>query len=204
MAADMSLHRLHLILQVIMGWKRRYPYQFDDGLCWYGQDFTDEDGEYMPVGEDDRHTPLCEAAPRAKATFDYHYDLDDILLEGTWCVKIQVEQILAAGPDLLVPRCLAGKRAGPPDDFRGIGDYEGCVLSLKHPSHPRHPEARKALGDSFDPDAFNADEINRQLASIESLESQPEAWQRKLSPAVNPGRPAVGERWIYGSRSRSR
>lgn len=202
-AANMSLNRLHLILQVIMGWRRRYPYQFDDGLFWYGQDFTHESGEYIPVGQDDRRTPLAEIAPRAKAGFEYHYDLDQILLEGTWCLKVQVEQILPASPELRVPLCLAGKRAGPPDDFPGIVDYEGCVLSLKDPTDPRHNEARKQLGD-FDPDAFDAEETNRWLATIESLERETEVWQRKRAPSATPGRPTVGGRWLYGSRSRSR
>jgi Plasmid pRiA4b ORF-3-like protein len=203
-AANMSLNRLHLILQLLMGWQHRYPYQFDDGLCWYGQDFTDEQGKYVPVGQDDAQTPLTEIAPRAKASFDYHYDLDQILLEGTWCLKIQVEQILSASQDLRVPLCLAGKRAGPPDDFPGIAGYEGCVLSFKDPTDPRHHEARNALGAEFDPDAFNVDDINRRLATIESLARHPEAWQRKPPPSATPGRPPVGGRWVYGSRSRSR
>jgi hypothetical protein len=202
-ASTTSLNRLHLILQVVMGWRRRYPYQFDDGLTWYGQDFIDEDGEYNPVGEDDRQTPLAEVAPRAKASFEYHYDLDDILMEGTWCLKIEVEQILPAVPDSRVPLCLDGKRAGPSEDFRGISDYEGCVLSFRDPADPRHHEARNQLG-GFDPDTFDVDDTNRALAAIATLEAHPEPWQRKHSPAASPGRPTIGSRWIYGSRSRSR
>ena len=203
-AASMSLNRLHLILQVIMGWKRRYPYQFDVGLSWYGQDFTDEDGEYMPVGEDDTQTPLSEIAPAGRGSFDYHYNLDEILLEGSWCVKVQVQQILPAGPDLVVPLCLAGKRSGPPDHFPGIVDYEGCVLSFRNTADPRHDEARKALDAGFDPDAFDIEEINRRLANIARLESEPEAWRRKIPPTVSASRPPVGGRWVYGSRGRNR
>jgi Plasmid pRiA4b ORF-3-like protein len=199
-ASDISLNRLHLILQLVMGWGRKYPYQFDDGITWYGQDFVDEDGEYTPVGEDDLQAPLAEVAPRVKASFEYHYQLDEILLEGTWNLKIQVEQILPATPELRVPFCLDGKRAGPPEDFPGIGGYEGCVLSLRDPADPRHNEARNLLGEGFDPDAFDVDEINRRLAAVASLEAQPESWQRK--PVVSAGRPPIGSRWIYGSRSR--
>ena len=203
-ASNMSLNRLHLILQVIMGWRRRYPYQFDDGLTWYGQDFIDESGEYNPVGENDRRALLAEVAPRPKARFEYHYDLDDILMEGTWNLKVQVEQILPATPELQVPLCLDGERAGPPEDFPGISDYEGCVLSLRDPADPRHDEARNQLGDGFDPDAFDVDHINRALATIASLEAHPEPWQRKPLPVASGGRPPIGSRWVYGSRSRSR
>lgn len=202
-AGDTSLNRLHLILQVLMGWQRRHPYQFDDGVTWYGQDFTDEDGEYIPVGEDDTQVPLAEVAPRERASFEYHYDLDDILLEGTWCVTIRVEQILPASADLRVPLCLAGKRAGPPEHFPDIGSYEGCIIAFKDPTRPTHKDARKLLGDTFDPDAFDVDEANRRLADIASLEREPEAWQRKVSPAAT-GRPAIGGRWAYGSRGRRR
>ena len=201
-AGDTSLNRLHLILQVLMGWQRRHPYLFDDGVTGYGQDFTDEDGEYIPVGEDDTQVPLAEVAPREKARFEYHYELDDILFEGTWCVTILVEQILPASANLRVPLCLAGKRAGPPDHFSGISSYEGCVISFKDPTKPTHKDARKMLGDTFDPDAFDVDEANRRLASMESLEREPEAWQQKTSPST--GRPEIGGRWVYGSRGRRR
>ncbi|HXJ91405.1 MAG TPA: plasmid pRiA4b ORF-3 family protein [Terriglobia bacterium] len=202
-AGDMSLNRLHLILQDLMGWQRLHPYQFDDGLAWYGQDFTDEDGEYTPVGEDDTQVPLAEVAPKEKARFEYHYDLDDILFEGTWCVTILVEQILPASANLRVPLCLAGKRAGPPDHFPGIGSYQECVIAFKDPTKPTHKDARKLLGDTFNPDAFDVEEANRRLAAIESLEREPEVWQRKASPTAS-GRPAIGGRWVYGSRGRRR
>jgi hypothetical protein len=70
------------MLQALMGWQRRHPYQFDDGVTWYGQDFTDEDGE------DDTQVPLVEVARGERTRFEYHYDLDDIVFEGTWCVTI--------------------------------------------------------------------------------------------------------------------
>jgi Plasmid pRiA4b ORF-3-like protein len=202
-AGDTSLNRLHLILQVLMGWQRRHPYQFDDGVTWYGQDFTDEDGEYIPVGEDATQVPLAEVAPRVRTRFEYHYDLDDILFEGTWCVTILVEEILPASADLPVTLCLAGKRAGPPDHFPGVGSYEGCVIAFKDPTTPTHKDARKLLGETFDPDAFDVDDANRRLASIESLEREPEAWQQKVSP-TGTGRPAIGGRWVYGSRGQRR
>jgi hypothetical protein len=112
-----------------------------------------------------------------------------------------VEQILPASADVRAPLCLAGKRAGPPDHFPGIGSSERCVLSLKDPTKPTHRDARKMLGDTLDSNAFDLDEGNRQLAAIENFEGEPETWQRKASPTAA-GRPATGGRRVYGSRGR--
>jgi hypothetical protein len=203
-AAGMTLNELHQVLQTVMGWERRYPYQFDDGLFWYGQDFADESGEFVPGGEDDTKVQLCAVAVERGAKFDYNYRLDEIMLEGIWSLRIQVEEILPADEKLRVPLCLGGERASPPEDALGIQDYQGDLLSWRDPEDPRHQEAREVLGPDFDPRAFNIDEINHRLAEFGSFSRQPELWRQKPSEVLGSGRPPRGGRWVYGARSRKR
>jgi Plasmid pRiA4b ORF-3-like protein len=203
-AAGMSLNELHQVLQIVMGWERHYSYQFDDGLFWYGQDFVDDLGDFVPGGEDDTKTRLCDVANEEGAHFLYNYRLEHIFLEGIWALKIRIERILPSNDELRVPLCVGGRRAGPPEAFPGIWNYEACLLSLRNSGDPRHQEAREALGPEFDPDAFNLSEINGRLATHQSLQGQPQMWQRQASEVLESGRPPIGGRWVYGTRSRKR
>ncbi|WP_439384952.1 IS1096 element passenger TnpR family protein [Amycolatopsis lexingtonensis] len=66
------------------------------------------------------------------------------------------------------PRCLDGRRAGPPEDCAGIGGYEGPLVVLADPGHEDHEETLEWLGlaaaDEFDPAAFDVAAVNRTLA----------------------------------------
>ena len=204
-SAGMTLNSLDQVLQIVMGWQQLYAYEFDDGLFWYGQDFTDDFGEFVPGGEDDTKTRLCDVIAAEKDRFRYNYRLDPITLEGVWQLDIQLEQILPGSDELRIPRCLEGSRAAPPEDhFGGIKDYEGCLLSFRDAKDPRQAEAREILGDDFDPDAFKLEEINGRLARFDSFQRQPELWQRESSEVLLDGPPPAGGRWVYGTRSRKR
>ena len=197
-SSRITLNDLHEILQVLMHWEKGYPYQFDDGLFSYGQDFTDDFGEFVPVGQDDSQTPLTEVASRVGACFDYNYRLDSITLEGFWLLRIR--EILSGSKGLRVPLCLGGKSAGPPEDFSGIEDYEDCLRSFRDRQSPRHQATCQLL--SVDFEAFDMDEVNRRLALLETFQGQPELWRRGPSDVLAVGRPPQGGRWLYGSRSR--
>ena len=201
-ASSITLNDLHEMLQIVMHWGKRYPHQFDDGLFWYGQDFTDDFGGFVPGGQDDTKTPLTEVATGAGARFDYNYRLDHLTLEGLWLLRIRVEEMLPAAKDLRVPLCLGGKRAGPPEDFSGVRDYEDCLGSFRDRQSPRHQAACQLLGAEFDPEAFDLDEVNRRLAMLETFRLQPELWRHDPSEVLAVGRPPQGGRWLYGSRSR--
>jgi hypothetical protein len=78
---------------------------------------------------------------------------------------VLVEDILPSdGPTDAV--CIAGRRAGPPEDCGGVwGHAELCDI-LADPDHPDHAERVDWLGHSYDPAAFDKDAINRSLARI--------------------------------------
>jgi len=74
-----------------------------------------------------------------------------------------VEKILPLQTDMHSPLCLAGKRACPPEDCGGIWGYAELLEVLQDPEHPEYEERLEWLGDSFDPEAFDLDEVNQIL-----------------------------------------
>ena len=67
-------------------------------------------------------------------------------------------------PGLRYPICLAGKRACPPEDSSGVWGYVHFVEAVNDPQHPNHADMREWWGESFDSEAFDAEDINRWLA----------------------------------------
>ena len=55
----------------------------------------------------------------------------------------------------------------PSEDCGGVWGYEELLETLKDPNHPDHEEMKEWLGDEeFDPEAFDLDDINRELRKI--------------------------------------
>ena len=64
------------------------------------------------------------------------------------------------------PICIKGKRTCPPEDCGGVGGYDDFLETIKDPNNPEHDEMLEWAGGSFDPEAFDIDEINRELRTI--------------------------------------
>jgi hypothetical protein len=61
------------------------------------------------------------------------------------------------------PVCLAGARACPPEDAGGTLGYQNLLEAIRNLNHPQHDEYLEWIGDGFDPEAFDADKVNRKL-----------------------------------------
>ena len=106
-------------------------------------------------------TPLRKIAPEPSAVFSYEYDFGD-----SWEHRIEVEKVLLPEPGVRYPRCLAGKRACPPEDVGGIFGYEEFLQAIRDPKHPEHEAMREWVGGVFDPEAFDLQGVNERLAHL--------------------------------------
>ncbi len=61
------------------------------------------------------------------------------------------------------PICLDGARACPPEDVGGIGRYDDFLQAITDPAHPEHQEFTEWIGDTFDPEEFDVNEVNQKL-----------------------------------------
>jgi hypothetical protein len=153
--SDITLGKLHRILQVVMGWTDTHLHQFTiRGKQYWIPDEGDMD---LRKKIDERKHRLRDVVSRQASRFTYEYDFGDL-----WTHELLVENILFPQAGVQYPVCLAGARACPPEDVGGIVGYE-TLLEATHPNHPQHERYLEWIGDSFDPEAFDVNKVNRKL-----------------------------------------
>ncbi len=153
-----SLGQLHDILQDAFEWEDCHLHFFENRKrqCFgppsedeLDQTFLDEDGY-----------TIADLATRRGGVFSYIYDFGD-----DWVHRITVKAIQPPEPGRRYPACVAGARAGPPEDSGGIYGYQDKLDALRTPKHPDRENVLEWLGDSFDPDAFNLKAIDKAVRS---------------------------------------
>jgi hypothetical protein len=77
-----------------------------------------------------------------------------------------VEKVRPPEPGAVYPLCLAGRRAGPPEDVGGVWRYEVFQEAIRDPAHPEHDELLEWVGGAFDPEAFDLDEVNNAMRRL--------------------------------------
>jgi len=70
------------------------------------------------------------------------------------------------GPEKKRAVCLAGEKACPPEDCGGIWGYYELLEALNNPKHESHQEMLDWLGEPFDPDRFDLQEVNAILRGL--------------------------------------
>lgn len=153
---DITLAKLHRVLQIVMGWTNSHLHKFSIGEVDYAE--PDPDGSLN--FQSDRRA-LLNNVVRAKQTFEYEYDFGD-----SWGHAIVVEKTLQPQPGASYPVCLAGERACPPEDCGGVWGYQDFLEAIMNPAHREHEEMLTWIGGSFDPEAFDLDAVNRSLRRL--------------------------------------
>jgi hypothetical protein len=154
--ASTTLAQLHQVIQVVFGWEDAHLHAFEVG----GRRYSRPDFELWDEAADEGEARLQDLAARPGARLRYIYDFGD-----SWEHDLLVEDILPSdGVKHAV--CLAGRRAGPPEDCGGVWGYGELCDILADPNHPDHAEWVEWLGRPHDPAAFDKDAINASLAGI--------------------------------------
>jgi hypothetical protein len=161
---SISFHKLHEVIQTVMGWEFSHLYEFRIGKTRIEADqakgfFIDSMWTAFEPKKATRsgRTRLDELIKREKQKFQYTYDFGD-----SWEHTITVEKILEKTKKC--PVCIAGERACPPEDCGGVWGYEELLEIRKDKNHPEYEEKIvEWLGEDFDPEYFDLDKINRSL-----------------------------------------
>ncbi len=157
--AEVSLHRLHLVLQQVMGWDNYHLYRFEIGSTEYSE--PDDEQDYGLDYEDSTQVTLGRVVSYPGARFLYVYDFGDY-----WRHGLLLEDVLKREPGTEYPLCLGGRRACLPEDCGGPWGYAELLEAVGDSGHPEHLDRMEWLGEGFDPDAFDADRVNRALGSF--------------------------------------
>ncbi|MBI4547211.1 MAG: plasmid pRiA4b ORF-3 family protein [Ignavibacteriae bacterium] len=160
--ANISLHQLHQVIQVVMGWTNSHLHQFIVHGVFYG----DDDPEFGLGSEmefvSEHQTDLDQMVSTEKEKFIYEYDFGD-----GWEHQIVLEKILPPEPNRNYPTCLTGKRACPPEDVGGVWGYDSFLETIKNKKHPEHRAMLEWVGGPFDPEEFKLEEVNEELKNLQ-------------------------------------
>jgi hypothetical protein len=156
-SSDITLERLHSILQVLMGWRNVHLYAF-----------VINKKRYSPPNEVDDlrkrksiQTRLSTVYAKNAEPFTYEYDFGD-----GWEVEVHSESILNHFQEKQLPQCLEGRRHGPAEDTGGSRGYMEKANIYNNPQHRRYQEIRKLIGPGFDPEKFDLIHTNEILREI--------------------------------------
>jgi Plasmid pRiA4b ORF-3-like protein len=154
---DITLERLHSVLQVLMGWRSGHLYAFVINKKRYSPpNEVDDLGKTNSI-----HTKLSTAFAKSAESFTYEYDFGD-----GWEVEVHRESIPDDFHENQLPECLEGCRHGPAEDTGGSRGYMEKAKIYNNPQHRRYQEIRKLIGPDFDPERFDLVRANEVLREI--------------------------------------
>ncbi len=169
--ADTTLHKLHWVIQMAMGWTNSHLHQFIIGNERYSQPEHDPDGE---LGWRNEHgVRLRDLLWTPGAVFSYEYDFGD-----DWQHNIVIQAIYPRQEGETYPNCRFGARACPPEDCGGTPGYERVVAAIRNPRHPEHGSYLTWLGGPWDPDAFDVAAATERLRPLARRRSLDRYWPR--------------------------
>jgi hypothetical protein len=158
-SADISLARLHEVIQVAFGWEDSHLHVFETP---YGR-FGTADAELGHRAE--APVTLEQVAPGVNDKISYTYDFGD-----NWDHDILIEKVLDRDQKTTYPRCTGGRRAAPPEDCGGVWGYADLMEILSDPANPEHRDRLEWLGlddaTDFTPERFDAEAVTRALSAL--------------------------------------
>jgi len=147
---------LHIAIQDVFGWSDYHLHEFEmihpSSKRKVRIGFPDEDfgRDILPNWKQ----KISDYFSMENKKSDYLYDFGD-----SWEHEITLEKILASEKGVNYPKCVKGKRAGPPEDCGGIWGYEEFLEAIKDPEHEQHNEMLEWIGGEFDSEYFDPNEI---------------------------------------------
>ncbi len=156
--SDLLLSDLHKVIQTAMGWTNSHLHQFIRDHTFYtvkmeGDDFWEDLDNVDYTG-----MKVSELLDENRDTLLYEYDFGD-----GWAHEIKLDQVLPPDPELRHPVCLDGAMNCPPEDIGGVWGYAQMLGVLRQPHHEERAHYLEWLGEDFDPEYFNKDEVNALL-----------------------------------------
>ena len=149
---------LHVAIQDSMGWWDSHLHSFTMKNLATGEkeeigipsdDFLDE----MPIlpGWEEK---MADWFTEENMKVLYIYDFGD-----DWHHEVKLEKILPNEEGVKYPRCIAGKRACPPEDCGGVWGFSDFLEAVRDPEHEEHERMLEWIGGEYDPEDFDPKEV---------------------------------------------
>jgi hypothetical protein len=149
----MTLADLHDVIQTAMGWYNCHLHVFEIGGEQYG------DPSQMDDCQSEARLTLQKLQNSGVTRFAYTYDFGD-----SWDHTITIEKNVAPPEGGVLPVCIAGKRACPPEDCGGAWGYAELIEIMATPGHPEREQRAEWVGE-INPEAFSLERVNKSLAT---------------------------------------
>ncbi|HUW05299.1 MAG TPA: plasmid pRiA4b ORF-3 family protein [Williamwhitmania sp.] len=158
--SDMLLADLHKVIQTSMGWTNSHLHQFIKDKKFYEARQPDDDfwDDFKSIDYKKKKIRVSDLLLVEKETMIYEYDFGD-----GWEHVITLEKILPVEEGRKYPTCVAGKMACPPEDCGGVWGYAEMLKTIQQPEHEDYNDTIEWLGENFEPEYFNVDEVNEFL-----------------------------------------
>jgi hypothetical protein len=158
--ANVTLHRLHLVLQDLMGWQNYHLYRFKIGKKQYST--PDPDNDFYELDFKNSYQAKLGSIIKEKDNiFLYEYDFGD-----SWEHQLLIEDILNRDSGKRYPVCIAGENASPHEDSGGPRGYMEMLEIIKNPYREEFRSTRTWLGKKFDPYKFDPKLANSRLSKM--------------------------------------
>lgn len=110
-----------------------------------------EDAEVLPEWEQ----KIGKWFTKENKDAEYVYDFGD-----NWKHDVHLEKIVPAEEGIEYPKCIYGERACPPEDCGSTPGYERILEILNDKNHKEYKETLEWLGGKYDPESFDAKEVD--------------------------------------------
>ncbi|GBM46972.1 Uncharacterized protein y4hQ [Araneus ventricosus] len=163
--ANYTFRQLHWAIQDSMGWESNFDnyhlhvFRMTVGRRRIEIGISDPDNQFYDfmetIPEERANLKDYFIEPKTKAL--YEYDFGD-----GWEHDVVLEKILPALQGTAYPKCIAGKRACPPEDCGSYSGYERHLEIIKNPRHPEYKEHMEWLENKDvgpDPEKFDLDSV---------------------------------------------
>ncbi|MFA5264968.1 MAG: plasmid pRiA4b ORF-3 family protein [Opitutaceae bacterium] len=154
---SMWLSRLHDSIQLLFDWYDYQTHAFTFGDLRYGNPLKRDHF----IINDDRDMKVSDLNLESQARFTYGYHFG----EG-WQVEVMVEMVLPVEKRQPYPFCMAGERAGPPEDCGGLDAFHDMLACIQEPETELGREWLDWLGPDYDPKRCDLDVINKALKKL--------------------------------------
>ncbi len=161
MPENYTFFDLHRAIQAAMDWDDYHLHEFEmpdpktgipERIGATGDDF---EGLFDRPIVPEKKAKLSDYFTLENKAALYTYDFGDNLQ-----VKVRLEKILPRKEGVEYPVCTAGKRATVPEDCGGIGGYLYKLDILKDPEDEEYEDTVEWMGEDFDPEYFDLEDVS--------------------------------------------
>jgi hypothetical protein len=172
---EITLKRLHQIIQKLMGWYDYHLYQFQAK----GQTFSPpgEEIDLMARRPQSVNVPISWLASYNVKSFVYEYDFGD-----GWEIIVRIEKVLEKPDFNQAAICIDGGRSGPLEDSGGPFGYMEKLEIMKNPDHEDHAELSEWMPANYDAEKCDIASVNNALGKLKPPKSLRSIAQGEVGP----------------------